>query len=57
MLARTSLELKGVPCFDLENIPQPQKNLCFSRSFGNPVTDFESMKESISYYAASAAEN
>ena len=55
MLVRTAMELQGIPCFNLESIPMQQKNLCYSRSFGTPISDYESLYQSVIYYASSAA--
>ena len=56
-LLRTVMELKGTRCFTLETEPQHKKSMCFSRSFGKPVTDYFEMRESIVFYASSIAEN
>ena len=34
-LERTQRELMGIPCLEMEEVPQPRKNTCCSRSFGN----------------------
>ena len=36
-LERTQRELSGIPCLEMEQVPQPRKNTCSSRSFGRPV--------------------
>ena len=56
VLLRTAWELRGNPCLDMELDPEPQKNLCYSRSFSHTITKFEELKESIIAYASSAAE-
>ncbi len=48
-------ELRGEPCSDLE-LEQPAKqNICTSRSFGQLVTDLQTLEQSVSNYAASCA--
>ena len=36
-LERTQREIIGIPCLEMEQVPQPRKNTCSSRSFGRPV--------------------
>ncbi len=52
----TALELRGTPCFSLENMPTPKKTITTSRSFGRPVSTLQDLEESVSAYAARAAE-
>ena len=49
-------ELNGEPCFAIESIINPKKEICTSRSFGGMVTDLQSLKESVSMYATRCAE-
>ncbi|MFP6900434.1 MAG: DUF4113 domain-containing protein, partial [Opitutales bacterium] len=53
-LERTHRELGGLPCFGMEESPQPRKNVCSSRSFGRPVTELEDLEEALSNYAVTA---
>jgi DNA polymerase V len=53
---RTLLELQGVACLPLEQQPPFPQNICSSRSFGRPVTEYEEMAEALSCYVATAAE-
>ena len=53
---RIAMELKGLSCLDLEMIPNLRKNCCVSRSFGYPVETIGDLTESVSNYAARAAE-
>ena len=48
-------ELKGIPCFPLEEQANRKKNICTSRSFGKKVTDMAELKESVSNYASGCA--
>ncbi len=56
ILARTALELRGVPCLSLEEISPPKKSLISSRSFGSPITSFEDLREAVSSHASSLAQ-
>ncbi|MDJ0626300.1 MAG: Y-family DNA polymerase [Candidatus Caenarcaniphilales bacterium] len=49
-------ELRGIPCYDLEQVPQPRKNIVSSRSFGYPVIEQKDLEEAIATYTARAAE-
>lgn len=53
---RTVMELRGVPCFSLEEMPVPKKGIMSSRSFGRPVESLDELKEALATYAACAAE-
>ena len=50
-LERTQRELSGIPCLKMEEVPQPRKNTCCSRSFGKPVTGLEELEEAVANYA------
>lgn len=51
---RTWQELNGIPCIDTREIAKKQ-SLCTSRSFGDMVTDIDSLKEAVAHFAASSA--
>jgi len=53
---RTAMELRGIPCLELEEVPPSKKNIMSSRSFGRPVTTWEDMSEALAAYTAQAAE-
>ena len=53
-LERTQRELSGIPCLEMEEVPQPRKNTCCSRSFGKPVTRLEQLEEAVANYAVRA---
>ena len=53
---RIVMELKGLSCLDIEMIPNLKKNCCVSRSFGYPIETIGDLTESVSNYAARAAE-
>jgi DNA polymerase V len=49
-------ELNGVVCVELEDMRAPKKQIISSRSFGIPVTELESLEQSITLYVSRAAE-
>ena len=53
-LERTQRELAGIPCLEMEEIPQPRKNTCSSRSFGKPVMELEELEEAVANYTVKA---
>lgn len=53
---QTVLELRGIPCFDLEQAPPPRKSVLVSRSFGQPVDSLKDMREAVAAYASRCAE-
>lgn len=56
VLERTVLELNGVSCLELEEVPATKQQIMCSRSFGTKVKDFEQMSEAVSSYLARACE-
>lgn len=55
VLERTIRELQGTPCIEIDDEPVPKKEIACTRSFGHPVSDFESLREAVSEYASRAA--
>lgn len=53
---RTVLELRGIPCYGLAQSPLHKKNITCSRSFGQPLTKRDDIKEAIAFYVHQAAE-
>lgn len=53
VMERLIQELRGISCLPLESV-QPRKQIMSSRSFGNLLTELESIEEAISHYAAKA---
>jgi DNA polymerase V len=49
-------ELNGTVCIELEEMAQPRKQIISSRSFDIPVSDLQSLEESVSLYVSRAAE-
>jgi len=54
--AKTVMELRGIPCVDLQTIESKRKSCCVSRSFGKKIENIEKLKESITTHCLSAAE-
>jgi DNA polymerase V len=53
---RTVWELRGTSCIPLDEAPPSKQSITSSRSFGRPITLVEELCESVSSYAARAAE-
>ena len=53
-LERTHRELTGLRCISMEEVPQPKKNVCSSRSFGYPVRKLKDLEEAVADYAVKA---
>lgn len=53
---KTLLELKGTPCYNLEQTPPAKKGICTSRSFGKLVTDYTQLQESVATFASRCSE-
>jgi DNA polymerase V len=56
VLEKTVRELRGQTCIDLEEVAPPKKQIVTSRSFGNRVSDLQSLSEAVSQYTSRAAE-
>ena len=52
---RLALELRGVPCLDLERDVPDRKSIMASRSFGRPMTKLAELREAVASYTARAA--
>jgi len=53
---RTVLELQGISCLPLEDVPPQRKGCAVTRSCGTPVTDLAGMLEAVAAYAMRAGE-
>ena len=54
--SRTAMELRGIPCIDLETTSSKRKSCVVSRSFGKRVEDFQELREAIAGYSLNASE-
>lgn len=48
-------ELKGIPCFSIEETALKKRNICTSRSFGKEITTLRELREAVSNYANTCA--
>ncbi|MBQ5340752.1 MAG: Y-family DNA polymerase, partial [Oscillospiraceae bacterium] len=51
---RTWKELKGIPCIALEDMIEPRKTICVSRSFSKEITSLQELGEQVANFAESA---
>jgi DNA polymerase V len=56
VVERTVRELRGEPCFALDDNPPSRKQIIVSRSFGNRTTELEDMRQAICAFSCRAAE-
>ena len=54
--SRTAMELRGIPCVDLEIKNTKRKSCVVSRSFGKRVEGFQELKEAVASYSLNASE-
>ncbi len=54
--SRTAMELRGIPCIDLETTQSKRKSCVVSRSFGKRVEHFQELKEAVASYCLNASE-
>lgn len=54
--AKTAMELRGIPCINLQIDQEKRKNCCVSRSFGRKVKDLNELEESVITHCLNAAE-
>ena len=54
--AKTAMELRGIPCIDLQIDQEKRKNCCVSRSFGRKVKNLNELEESVITHCLNAAE-
>ncbi len=54
--SRTAMELRGVPCIDLETTQTKRKSCVVSRSFGKRIEKFQELKEAVTNYCLNASE-
>lgn len=56
VVERTVQELRGIPCADLEPLPQAKQQIICSRSFGERITELGPMQQALAGYMERAAE-
>lgn len=55
-MERIVLELRGISCIPLEEMPMPKKQIMTSRSFGEKLTRIDDLRAAVSHFAASSGE-
>lgn len=53
---KTTLELRGIPAFPIQESPEKKQSIVCSRSFGHKVDSLPLLEEAVAYFAARAAE-
>lgn len=53
---RTVYELRGEPCYDLDENPAPKKGITVSRGFGRPITALDELRQATALYVSRAGE-
>lgn len=56
VMERTQQELRGVSCFDMDEVVAARKEIVSSRSFGSLVVSHDEIAQAVSTYVARAAE-
>lgn len=56
VVARTVMELNGITCLSLEDIPPPKQQIVCSRSFKKRLTHFHELAEALTHFCHRAAE-
>ena len=56
VLERTVRELQGMQCIELDDAPEPKREIACTRSFGQAVTELPPLVEAVSEFASRAAE-
>ena len=54
--SRTAMELRGIPCINLETTQAKRKSCVVSRSFGKRIEKFQELKEAVASYCLNASE-
>jgi DNA polymerase V len=54
--SRTAMELRGIPCINLETTHTKRKSCVVSRSFGKRIESFQELKEAVANYCLNASE-
>jgi len=49
---RTWMELHGIPCIGKDDLETDKQQICTSRSFGQPITEYNNLLESVASLAA-----
>ena len=53
---RLVLELRGTVCYPLDKNPETKKEICTSRSFGQPITEYDELEQATMSYVSKVAQ-
>ena len=53
---RTLLEIRGTPCFNLDNTPTPRQTILTSRTFGQAIRTLDHLQKAVASFVTIAAE-
>lgn len=56
VMERIVMELRGISCIPLEEMPAPKKQILTSRSFGEKLTSFDDLRAAVTHFATRSAE-
>jgi DNA polymerase V len=56
VVARTVMELNGIPCLELEEVAPNKQQIVCSRSFSRRLTDYSELAQALAEYGSRAAE-
>lgn len=56
MVARTVMELNGIPCLELEEVAPDKQQIVCSRSFSRRLTEYSELSQALAEYCSRAAE-
>lgn len=56
VIERIVLELRGISCIPLEEMPSPKKQIMTSRSFGVKLTSLDDLRAALTHFAARSGE-
>lgn len=56
VVERTVKELNGIPCIELDAANTSRQQIMVSRSFGQELSNYDDLAESVAYFATTAAE-
>lgn len=56
MVARTVMELNGIPCLELEEVAPDKQQIVCSRSFSRRLTEYGELSQALAEYCSRAAE-
>ncbi len=56
VMERIVLELRGISCIPLEEMPPPKKQIMTTRSFGEKLTSIDDLRSAVTHFAARSGE-